>query len=229
MFDDLYDPKQWSRVPDYGQFMLDTAKTSILDVGFWGIARNLVLNGKKGESVLDLGCGGGRLPVLIDITGCKLKYYGLDVTRCYLQVAKKEYPDLELVQGDCRSLPFPNKAFDYTFCANLLVHLPKTSVPKTVSEMCRVSKKAIFLQSYFGDTRKDDVQTTTRWSGGHVFLYNRVAYSELDSPGWESHWVVAEEGGLNCIEIDEVVYFSPSNYIVMTPVGVGLKGLGRPF
>ncbi len=70
-----------------------------------------VLELKNGEPVLDLACGAGRHTSRLRKEG--FKALGMDLSATLLREAGDRYPeqDLPLVQGDMRSLPFPQDSF----------------------------------------------------------------------------------------------------------------------
>lgn len=72
---------------------------------------------KKGP-VLDLGCGFGRH--LVELQAAGYEVIGLDRQRPYLLEARKaalrrDLDTTELIQGDMRALPLPDKSFSATF------------------------------------------------------------------------------------------------------------------
>lgn len=73
----------FSFVPQYGEAVI-----GLLDLG-------------AGKTVLDLGCGSGALTEKLAQTGARV--IGLDASPELLQVARKNHPQLEFVQGDARS------------------------------------------------------------------------------------------------------------------------------
>jgi uridine kinase len=77
---------------------------------------------RRGQRVLDLGCGAGRaFADLRAATGPTGSVVGLDVTRAMLAAAPPGLADL--VEGDAARLPFPDHAIDRIFAAGLLLHL----------------------------------------------------------------------------------------------------------
>jgi SAM-dependent methyltransferase len=67
------------------------------------------LQGKRIDSVLDLGCGAGRHARLL----CDRWWtVGLDLSWALLKVARRESPDSPYVRADMRDLPFAPESFD---------------------------------------------------------------------------------------------------------------------
>ncbi|MFP5299536.1 MAG: class I SAM-dependent methyltransferase, partial [Actinomycetota bacterium] len=82
-----------------------------------------------------MGCGTGNF--LRQFRGHAARLMGLDLTFGMLEVARGEHPDLELVQGDARRLPFRSASFDLVASAQALHHI-WDPIP-VVMEMRRVA------------------------------------------------------------------------------------------
>lgn len=175
--DAYYDPKGWQKLPEYGR--LQQAQP-LLDSVFVAILKEEVM---EGESVLDVGCGAGRLAFHFD-SG----YTGIDITPSYIELAKKKFPNLTWVEGDCRKLPFPDQSFDRTWSSNLLIHLAWDDIRLALKEMARVTRKAIYLCSLFGERGEIQVISSDR-TNYLPFIYNQIPYDYIDLPGWEMEMV----------------------------------------
>lgn len=94
----------------------------------------------RGDSVLDLGCGNGRLTEVTD--GAKARYTGADISEKLIAIAKKKYPDHKFIvlSGDS-TLPFNDGQFTKVLCLAVLHHIPsKDERLKFLSEVKRVLK-----------------------------------------------------------------------------------------
>ncbi|HJV33151.1 MAG TPA: methyltransferase domain-containing protein [Patescibacteria group bacterium] len=85
------------------------------------------------EDLLEIGKGSGLVSTV-------LKSRGLDVTS--LDIDPDVKPD---VVGSVLALPFADKKFDVTLCAEVLEHLPFEDFPKALSEIRRVTRRAVVL------------------------------------------------------------------------------------
>lgn len=78
---------------------------------------------RPGSSILDVGCGNGRL---LPGLPSKIKYTGLDISHKLLEEATNTHPDHQFIESDItkketwKHLP----RFDYIFCIAVLHHLP---------------------------------------------------------------------------------------------------------
>ncbi len=78
---------------------------------------------KNGDSVLDAGCGSGRL--LKYLKNKKIEYLGVDNSQGLLEIAQKEFPEFKFKIADVLELDrLPEKNFDHIFSIAVLHHLP---------------------------------------------------------------------------------------------------------
>ncbi len=113
----------------------------------------------NGTSVLDVGCATGIDYPLYREAG--LRYVGVDFTYKLLLGALKHTPDVTVVQGDGKKLPFKNESFDSVYSKDMLVHLPPDAYKKVLEEMWRVTRKVLMI-GFFGrgvDILKECVYT----------------------------------------------------------------------
>lgn len=98
-----------------------------------------------GERVLDVGCGSGVVTrAIAQRVAPGGRAVGIDPSPALLTVAR-EYADaaglgglIELREGDCRNLPYPNASFDAVLAATVLAHVPDAGV--ALAEMVRVTR-----------------------------------------------------------------------------------------
>lgn len=94
--------------------------------------------GFKGERLLDIGCGDGRLAVLIaQAIGAK-KVFGVDISPRALDEAREKGITAFELDIDDAPLPFPDESFDVVFSGNLIHHLYDPD--HLLDEMYRVLK-----------------------------------------------------------------------------------------
>ena len=86
----------------------------------WKYGEELIelLSPKKGERILDLGCGTGHLSQQISRSGAEV--IGLDRSPAMIEQARKTYPNLEFVVADAADFEFP-EPFDAVF-SNAALH-----------------------------------------------------------------------------------------------------------
>ena len=92
-----------------------------------------------GGSALDIACGSGKLTAdLARLTGARGRVVGLDFSPQMLEVARREHPRLEFLEGDALNLPFEDASFDASTIAFGLRNL--ADPVRGLREMLRVVK-----------------------------------------------------------------------------------------
>lgn len=144
-----YDYWDGDRKVGYGGFKYD---------GRWqSVAKKLIEHYglKKGDKVLDVGCGKAFLlyDLLQAVPG--LEVFGIDISEYAIIHAKEEVKD-QLYQGCATKLPFADHFFDLVFSINTLHNLPCYKLEKALHEISRVGKekKYIVVESYRNEEEK---------------------------------------------------------------------------
>jgi SAM-dependent methyltransferase len=83
-----------------------------------------VCHDRSFELVLDLGCGPGWSTHLIEAILNPKRIVGLEASEAYVAEARSNQPQLEFIQHDVLTIPFPVDNADFIFCRFLLTHLP---------------------------------------------------------------------------------------------------------
>jgi len=102
---------------------------------------------KIGESVLELGCGTGRLlPDLAKAAGIAGWVYGLDPQPLFIKEAgriiqdKKLDANVRVILGRAEEIPLPDTSVDTCVAQTVLIHIPVNLLPKVFAEVKRVLK-----------------------------------------------------------------------------------------
>lgn len=74
---------------------------------------------KRGERILDLGCGTGHLTAQLAASGAEV--IGIDTAPSMIEQARRQFPDLQFKLADARDLPFPAASLDAVF-SNAVLH-----------------------------------------------------------------------------------------------------------
>lgn len=99
---------------------------------------------KRGDRILDLGCGNGRL--YSTIVSEKIDYAGIDFSEELIKIAQKKYPEGDFMVGDILNLPFPDDHFDKIYSIAVLHHIPSKKLRlQGMREIRRVLKPEGFL------------------------------------------------------------------------------------
>lgn len=133
-------------------------------------------------SVLDLGCGTGKLLNRLTADYPNLTGVGLDFSAAMLAQAREKRHDrdrLQFIQGTATSLPFEAAQFDAAFCTMSFLHYPQPVA--VLAEVRRVLKPggAFYLADY----------TPPKWTGqarlqigqiaGGITFYSPAARQEM--------------------------------------------------
>ena len=103
---------------------------------------------QPGGSALDVACGSGKLTAeLARLAGANGRVVGLDFSPQMLQVARRDHPRIEFLEGDALELPFDDASFDASTIAFGLRNLADPI--RGLREMLRVvgqSGRAVVLE-----------------------------------------------------------------------------------
>ena len=108
---------------------------------------------QPGDSVLDAGCGAGHY--LLSLRKClrgDFAYTGVDITPQHVADAQtifSEWPNVSFQAGDIRRLPFKDKEFAITICANTIPHMPQAAM--ALRELARVTRNHLFVRMLVGN------------------------------------------------------------------------------
>lgn len=75
-----------------------------------------------GARVIDLGCGSGTFTHLLKQRGYAAA--GLDISPKLLELARRNYPDLQFDEGDVEALPYEEASVDGVLLSGIVHHLP---------------------------------------------------------------------------------------------------------
>lgn len=106
---------------------------------------------KKFKRVLEVGCNAcGNLKWISPLADA----FGVDINDTALRVAKIAWPELNLVRGTARDLPFKAGFFDLTFTCGVLIHQPKESLLEVMAEVVRTSSRYVLCMEYYAKKRE---------------------------------------------------------------------------
>ncbi len=114
-----------------------------------------LLSLKKGENLLDVGCGTGTLLVITKQEFPNIEMTGVDIDSNVLQIAevkaKKKDLDISYIKTSSASLPFSKGTFNVIVSSLVFHHLPTEIKKQTLREVHRVLKdNGRFLLADFG-------------------------------------------------------------------------------
>lgn len=99
---------------------------------------------QAGGSALDVACGSGKLTAELARVARGGRVVGLDFSARMLDVARREHPGLEFIEGDALNLPFGDGSFG---AATIAFGLRNLADPvRGLREMVRVARRAVVLE-----------------------------------------------------------------------------------
>jgi len=106
----------------------------------------------EGKKVLDIGSGTGVWLAVIKKNGAG-EVMGVDFAEKMVSESRKNYPNLNFMQGDAENLyQFEDNSFDIVTASYVIHGVTKAHRAKMLNEMKRVSRKYIVLHDFKGDT-----------------------------------------------------------------------------
>ena len=178
-----------------------------------------------GASVLDIGCGTGKLCFeLREQKGCRV--VGADLSLRMIEFAREHNPfeDVRFIHQDATELvDIENDSFDYVIASHILHELDAEKGPRMVKETWRVGRQCIFV----------DANVPLPWNASGVV--KRVIEIAFGFEHYPQFRVYLASGGIMGIlqrtQLDENIvhherYSQDGNQIVMIAHGSPSAGIG---
>ena len=128
------------------------------------------------KTCLDVGCGLGRLVWWLRFFG--IDAYGLDFSETVKSIAQpnvKKY----IKFGDATNIPYPDKSFDLVVSFDLLQHIDRSLLHKSIKETIRVSKKYLLHKIY---TRENHwIKITHRPDFSNISFFSQKYWDKIFS------------------------------------------------
>jgi len=94
---------------------------------------------RDGQSLLDFGCGSGRLAWALAQKNMSIDYCGIDIVKAFLRYAKKKSPpDYRFILNRSLSIPLPDASFDMASAFSVFTHLLHHESYNYLEELHRV-------------------------------------------------------------------------------------------
>ncbi len=122
-----------------------THRNPIQRLLLWNFFRSLtnLTTARKINSILDVGCGEGFTLNRLKQRGIGQILAGVEYSKTAIELGRKAYPDIKIIQGSIYELPYKNNSFDLVLCTEVLEHLDKPQ--DALKELIRVSKKYLII------------------------------------------------------------------------------------
>lgn len=116
---------------------------------------------KPGAKILDVGCGTGHLANFLHKKGFNVT--GIEPSKNMLNFARKNFPEIEFVEGISSELPFDANTFDLVISIEVVRYLHPDDIFKTYKEVNRV----LVNDGYFFVTH-----VNKKSADGYLFFYH---------------------------------------------------------
>lgn len=131
---------------------------------------------QKNQTILDLGCGDGKIDSLL------LKEKDVSIKGIDVLVRPQTY--IEVKEYDGKHIPFPDNSFDTVMAIDVLHH---TDVPADVfAEMVRTSKKYIVIKDHIRTGLLSYLKLRAMDYVGNAHYHVRLPYHYLKESEWLS-------------------------------------------
>jgi ubiquinone/menaquinone biosynthesis C-methylase UbiE len=138
-----------------------------------------------GQTVLDLGCGNGRIA---DLTSeIKARYTGMDVAPQMIEIAKQLHPDLPFAVGSIVETGFADASFDHVLMIASFHHVPSHEMRvEALQEVYRILKPGgIVIMSNWNLHQWIFLRQRLRTNIQKLFGHHHRDYNDLLIP-WKS-------------------------------------------
>ena len=139
----------------------------------------------KIDTVLEVGCGFGRLaPFIIDSEAAK-EYHGIDISEKILECHKeymKDYPKKDHVhmqKASARKMPFSDNSMDCVISSETLSYMNRTKAEHCLREMIRVASKYVVLIERF--VYNEEHPYPHMWSHDWLHMLSNVGLTPIES------------------------------------------------
>src|SRR5688572_18409924 len=120
-----------------------------------------------GARVLDLGCGAG-LPSTRDLAASRFRVVGVDISPVQLELARRNVPAAEFLEGDITEVDFADSTFDGVAAFYAISHVPREEHPQLFTDVFRwLVPGGLFLATLGASDAPD---WTGEWLGEQMFF-----------------------------------------------------------
>lgn len=92
----------------------------------------------RSASILDAGCGAGRMLAYLETLDPTLHLTGVDLAPGMVAQARANQPTLQIHEAELAALPFPADQLDGVLSWYSIIHTPPAELPRVVDELKRV-------------------------------------------------------------------------------------------
>ncbi len=130
----------------------------------------------RAQSVLDVGCGSGRLFGLYQARGVT-RVLGVDISEKALALAAQRYPTIETRVVPIEELPIEGVRFDLAICNRVLQHVPPAMIKRVVARLVRTAHRVYVNELSATDGQRENFYMVRH---DYVALFESEGYGLVD-------------------------------------------------
>lgn len=136
------------------------------------------INSTSFDSLLDVGCGTGKLLTLLPSSK---RLCGIDISDKMIDVAREKLPKAELCVGDAEKLPWDGDTFDVVNCTNSFHHYPDPlNVLRGMRRVLKPDGRLIIADPLCSNLKRFFRNTFAQFSEkGDFKVYSKESITEL--------------------------------------------------
>lgn len=152
--------------------------------GYQELRLRRVLRSLDASTLLDVGCGYGRLLVLSARASPRTALAGCDTSPAQIANARRLLGSrADLRTGSLPSLPYGDGAFDAVLCSEVLMHQPPEAAAPATFELARIARRAVVTVDWW------DPKAPSQ-AGGYCWQHDTAA--RLRAEGFEVETISLE-------------------------------------
>jgi 2-polyprenyl-3-methyl-5-hydroxy-6-metoxy-1,4-benzoquinol methylase len=133
-----------------------------------------------GRSVLDVGCGFGRIGEIIARVRPDMIYTGLDLSPEQLAAARRRLPDAEFIQSTLEDFE-TTRRWDVVLAIEVLLHVPPNRVMHAISRLRRWAE--LYVVTLDWDTPIPGKRAVENWCHDYVALMPDATRTQINLTG----------------------------------------------
>ncbi|MFN8487853.1 MAG: class I SAM-dependent methyltransferase [Caldilineaceae bacterium] len=144
------------------------------------------------QSLIDMGCGSGRLFKLY------VQYQiptvvGVDISTRALAIARQRFPQIPTLHGRLEDLNFAPTRFDLAICNRVLQHIPAHAIQRVVTKLCTVARSVYINELTVSDNLSENFYMVRH---KYLALFDAHAFSVLEEGqlGDQTYQVYTHQG-----------------------------------
>lgn len=131
----------------------------------------------KVDSVLDVGCGRGRMAALLHKVLPEADYTGLDIGERQIEATKAVRPDGDFILGAVQDCTF-NRRWDLVLTSEVLMHIPPHEVGGVVDKLRSVSRYLLAVEWAPSPAEMSRPIAEHNWPHDYLSLLGPAIYAE---------------------------------------------------